>query len=75
MKNTKNIKQRKCLKVWKYTIMKIWKYKNIQLWEYTNILVEKYKCEKCKRVCKESKYIHKNYKVTSNRNVNKETNK
>ena len=42
--------------------------------------VEKYKCEKCKRVCKERKYIYiyiyiyKNYKVTPNRNVNKETN-
>ena len=38
--------------------------------------VEKYKCEKCKRVCKESKYICiKNHKVTPNRNVNKDTNK
>ena len=27
--------------------------------KYTNIHVEKYKCEKCKRVCKESKYIYK----------------
>ena len=27
--------------------------------EYTNIHVEKYKCEKCKRVCKERKYIYK----------------
>ena len=40
--------------------------------------VEKYKCEKCKRVCKERKYIYiyiyKKYKVTPNRNVNKETN-
>ena len=34
------------------------------------------KYEKCKRVCKESKSIYmKNYKVTSSRNVNKETNK
>ena len=50
--------------------MTIWKYKNIQIYKYTNIHVEKQKCEKCKRVCKESKYIHiKNYKVTSNRNV------
>ena len=40
--------------------------------------VEKQKCEKCKRVCKERKYIYiyiyKNCKVTPNRNVNKETN-
>ena len=27
------------------------------------------------RVCKESKYIYKNHKVTSHRNVNKDTNK
>ena len=26
--------------------------------KYTNIHIEKYKCEKCKRVCKESKYIY-----------------
>ena len=26
---------------------------------YINIHVEKYKCVKCKRVCKESKYIYK----------------
>ena len=32
--------------------------------------VEKYKCEKCKRVCKESIY-----KVTSIRNFNRDTNK
>ena len=32
--------------------------------------VEKYKCKKCKIVCKESKYVYiKNYKVTCNRNV------
>ena len=64
------------MKIWKYAIMKRWKYKNIQIWKYTNIHVEKCKCEKCKRICKQSKYIYmKNYKVTSNRNVNKETNK
>ena len=40
------------------------------------IHVKKYKYEKCKRVSNESKYIYiKNYKVTSNRTVNKETNK
>ena len=38
--------------------MKIWKDKNIQICKYANIHVEKYKCEKCKRVCKESKYIY-----------------
>ena len=26
--------------------------KNIQIRKYTNIHVEKYKCEKCQRVCK-----------------------
>ena len=30
----------------------------MQIGKYTNIHVEKYKCEKCKRVCKESKYIY-----------------
>ena len=40
------------------------------------IHVKKYKYEKCKRVSNESKYIYiKNYKVTSNRTINKETNK
>ena len=38
------------MKIWKYTIMKIRKYNNID--------VEKYKCEKCKRMCKEIKYIY-----------------
>ena len=37
--------------------------------------MKKYKCKKCKRLCKKSKYIYKNYKLTSNRNVNKDTNK
>ena len=40
-------------------MMIIRKCKNIQIWKYTNIHVEKYKCEKCKRVCKETKYIYK----------------
>ena len=35
--------------------MTISKYKNIQIWNYTNILVQKYECEKSKRVLKESK--------------------
>ena len=38
--------------------MKMCKYKNRQIWKYTNIHVEKYKCEKCKKVCKESKYAY-----------------
>ena len=41
--------------------MKIYNYENIkvQIQKYTNMHVEKYKCRKCKRVCKESKYIYK----------------
>ena len=39
--------------------MKIWKHKNVKIWRHTNIHVEKYKREKCKRVCKESKYMYK----------------
>ena len=30
----------------------------MQIWKYTSIHVEKSECEKCKRVCKESKYIY-----------------
>ena len=48
-------------------------YENIKLYKYGNIEInmkKKWKCEKCKTVCKESKYIYKIiYKVTSNRNV------
>ena len=61
--------------------MIIWKYKIIQIWEYTNVHVEKYRCEKFTRECKESKYIYKIYKgyklqtITTNRNVNKEIKK
>ena len=62
------------MNIWKYTIVQIWKYKN-HILKYKNIHVEKYKLEDCKRVCKESKYIYINYKVTSNRNFSKETNK
>ena len=36
--------------------MKIWKYTNIEISKY---ICRKYKCEKCGRVCKESKYIYK----------------
>ena len=46
----------------------------MQIWKYTSIHVEKYECEKCKRVCKESKYIYMK-KVTFSGNVNKETDK
>ena len=45
------------------------------IWKYTNIRGQ-CKCRKCKRVSKESKYLYmKKYKVTSNRNVNKQANK
>ena len=37
--------------------MKIRKYKNVQMWKYANIHLEKYKCEKCKRVCMYNVYI------------------
>ena len=36
--------------------MIIRKFKNIQIWKYTNIHVG---CKNCKRVCKESKCVHK----------------
>ena len=39
--------------------MIIRKFKNIQIWKYTNIHVGKNKCKNCKRVCKESKCVHK----------------
>ena len=39
--------------------IKLYSDKIIQIWKYTNIHVEKYKCPKSKRVCKESKYIYK----------------
>ena len=54
----------------------------MKICKYANIHVEKYKCEKCKRVHKESIYIYiyiyiyyiiyiyiYNYQVISNRNV------
>ena len=49
----------------------------MQIWKYTNVHVEKYRCQKRKRVLLYIKNVNiyiKNYKVTSNRNVNKETN-
>ena len=39
-----------------YENTKIYNYENIQIWKCTNMQVEKYKCEKYKKVCKESKY-------------------
>ena len=47
-----------------YAIMKVCNYENMKIWKYRNmgicrdIHAEKYKYEKCKRVCKESKYIY-----------------
>ena len=35
-------------------------YKIIQIWKYTKVHVEKYRCKKCRRVCKESKYFCEN---------------
>ena len=49
IKNTKNKSK---------NVMNIWKYKNIQIRKYANMHGEKDKCEKCKRVCIESKYIY-----------------
>ena len=43
------------MKIHNYENMKIKKYTNMEIY---NIHVEKYKCEKCERVCKESKYIY-----------------
>ena len=37
-----------------YENRKIYNYENMK---YTNIRVEKYKCDKCKRICKEYIYI------------------
>ena len=55
--------------------MKIWQFKNVKIRKYTNVHVKQYECEECQRVCKESQYLYKSYKVTSNKNVNKERNK
>ena len=56
------MKNKECIKIWKYTIMRIWKYEIIQIWKYAKVHAEKYRCEKSKRVCKESKYILKTKK-------------
>ena len=54
--------------------MKKCKYKNTEIWKYLNIHEENMKnVKECIKKLK-STYM-KNYKVTSNRNVNKETNK
>ena len=45
------------MKIQKQLITTIWKYSYIQICKYTDVHVEKYKCEKCKRVYKESKYL------------------
>ena len=47
------------MKIWKYIIVKILKYKNIHIRKSTIRHVEYCRCEKCERVCKEIKYIHK----------------
>ena len=52
-------------------------YENVQLWKYKTMEIYMLKNINVKNVWKESKYIYiymKNYKVTSNGNVNKETN-
>ena len=54
--------------------IQLWKYENMQISIYINMHVEKYKCGKCKRVRKVSRYIKK-CKVTTSRNFNKETNR
>ena len=46
----------------------------MQIWKYNNKHVEKINVKNVKEYVKEVN-IYKNYKVTSNRNVNKETNK
>ena len=59
--------------------MKIYNYKNMktQKYEYGNIHIYMQKNVNVKNVKKDVKKVNiyiKNYKVTSNRNVNKETN-
>ena len=39
--------------------IKIYNDDNMKMYKYTNMEIYKYTCEKCKRVCKESKYIYK----------------
>ena len=57
--------------------MWIWKYKVLEIWKYINVHVAKYRFKKCRRVYDiYNIYIYiyiKNYKVSCNRNVNKET--
>ena len=54
--------------------MIIKKYENIQIWKYANIHVENINVKNVKEYVKKVNVCTKNYKVTSNRNVNKETN-
>ena len=55
------------IKIYNYDNMKIWKYTNMEIYKYT---CRKKKFQKCKRLCKESKYLYiKSYKLTSHRNA------
>ena len=44
------------IKIYNDNNMKMQKYTNMEIYKYT---CRKYKCEQCKRVCKDSKYIYK----------------
>ena len=47
----------------------------MRIWNHKNSHVEEFKCEKCKGICKGSKYIYmKNNIVIYNRNVSTEKN-
>ena len=65
--NRKNIKNKN---VWKYENIKTYKYGNIQIYMQKNI-----NAKNVKGCIKKVNTYMKKYKVTSNRNVNKETNK
>ena len=47
------------MKIWKYAFVKIW---NINLYKYRNIQMYMYKKIGLKNICKEDKFIYKNYK-------------
>ena len=55
--------------------MRISKYKVIQIWKYTNVHVVNIDVKNLKEYVKEVNVYIQNYKVTSNRNICKETNK
>ena len=55
---------------WNYENLKIYKYGNIQIYMQKNINMKN-----VKECVKKVNIYMKNYKVTSNRNVDKETNK